>query len=370
MLKLNTDCRHYRGEVPCSFGRLCEDCPHYEHWKSFVLVIKSAAMGDVLRTTSILPAVERRYPGAKITWLTGPDSVPLLRGNPHISEVVTFDELAIASLAPREFDLVICLDKTLPECGAASMMTAKQKKGVILCSHGTPVPADSDAEYYFRLGLDDELKFRENDRSYHELILEACGLDGPGGPPVLHLDENEKEAAHTALDKAGVGQGDRVGIVPGAGEVFANKTPRAEWWARFIRHFEKCAGPEGPEVVLLGGSGDVDAIDEVRRVAGRRPAVYGLDVRTYAAVLGMMRAIVCGDTLAMHIAIALEVPAAVLFGPTCQSEIDLFGRGVKIVTTKDCSPCYRRHCDESPDCMDDISPETTAERTLALATES
>src|SRR6266850_1284015 len=54
---IHTDCRHYKGSMPCIFhkkdGRLCEGCVEYSPTKARVLIVKLAAVGDVLRTTSI-----------------------------------------------------------------------------------------------------------------------------------------------------------------------------------------------------------------------------------------------------------------------------------------------------------------------------
>ncbi len=61
--------------------------------------------------------------------------------------------------------------------------------------------------------------------------------------------------------------------------------------------------------------------------------------------------------MAMHMAVAGDVPCVVLFGPTCAQEIDLYGRGEKIVTALPCSPCYQRQCEQTPNCMDEISIE-------------
>jgi len=75
----------------------------------------------------------------------------------------------------------------------------------------------------------------------------------------------------------------------------------------------------------------------------------------FAALVERCQTIVTGDTMAMHVAIARDVPCIVLFGPTCEQEIELYGRGEKLLTSLGCSPCYRRHCDRSPNCMADIS---------------
>ena len=51
------------------------------------------------------------------------------------------------------------------------------------------------------------------------------------------------------------------------------------------------------------------------------------------------------------------MPAVVLFGPTCAQEIDLYGQGGKLISNIACAPCYRRHCDVAPNCMDLITIE-------------
>ena len=58
------------------------------------------------------------------------------------------------------------------------------------------------------------------------------------------------------------------------------------------------------------------------------------------------------DSLAMHVAIALKRPVVAWFGPTCEQEIDLFGRGEKIVTDFACSPCYLKVCPKPVTCME------------------
>ena len=65
--------------------------------------------------------------------------------------------------------------------------------------------------------------------------------------------------------------------------------------------------------------------------------------------------VVSGDTLSLHIAIALKKKVVALFGPTCAQEIELYGRGIKIVSSKGCTPCYKHKCSKEPICMDLIS---------------
>lgn len=54
----------------------------------------------------------------------------------------------------------------------------------------------------------------------------------------------------------------------------------------------------------------------------------------------------------MHLALATGRRSVAIFGPTCEQEIETYGRGVKLVTPIGCAPCYKRACDKSPHCQD------------------
>ena len=60
----------------------------------------------------------------------------------------------------------------------------------------------------------------------------------------------------------------------------------------------------------------------------------------------------------MHVGLAVGSRVIAIFGSTQPHEIEMFGRGEKVVTPIDCAPCYRRSCDIHPSCMELIRPET------------
>lgn len=360
-MELKTDCMYYTGEKPCRHARMCDGCDLYRPWRSTVLVIKTMAMGDVLRTTSILPAIHDRYPDCRITWVARAASRPLLEHNPYIHELLTLEDAVVPSLAPRRFDTLLSLDKTTSECGLAMMVSAGVKKGIGLSESGTPFPLDTDADYYFSLGLSDELKFKTNEKTYGELISRVCGLGSERRRPILHLTDIEKKAGERLVRERGAPGSRRiVYIAPSAGAVFANKTPSAAKWKDIIEKIREDAGDEEIAFLLLGGRADSDKVRAVSDLAGGLPYIITEDVRVFAACVGQASVLLCGDTLALHIATALGIRAAVLFGPTCHAEIDLYDKGEKIITSADCAPCYLGHCDISPNCMDVIKPGDVA----------
>ena len=59
---LKPDCRQFRWDRPCAphkrTGVTCATCERdYDPVRSRLLVVKLAALGDVLRTTAMLPAI-------------------------------------------------------------------------------------------------------------------------------------------------------------------------------------------------------------------------------------------------------------------------------------------------------------------------
>jgi heptosyltransferase-2 len=67
--------------------------------------------------------------------------------------------------------------------------------------------------------------------------------------------------------------------------------------------------------------------------------------------------VITGDTLAMHMALALNCRTIVLFGPTSATEIEMYGLGEKIVPKMECLSCYKPKCDFVPNCMDLITTD-------------
>jgi heptosyltransferase-2 len=307
----------------------------------------------------------------------------MIQGHPQIDRVLPFDALTALTLQHERFDTVISLDKEPQPCALAMSLEAGQKLGVGLSPHGTPVPLNREARHYFALGLSDEMKFRENTSTYPRLIHEALGLGYSGQRYELPRNDDARRRVRERLGAAGVDFArPLLGINVGAGRVFANKMWPAARTTQLIAGLRK-SHPEA-QVLLLGGPDERPAIDALlAATAGRRKPARVFDAGTdhdepsFVALVDACDALFSGDTMAMHVAIALGKPAVVFFGPTCEQEIDLFGRGEKLVARPACAPCYKRRCDKNDACIDAVSVDDAlaaigrtldrlADRTLSL----
>jgi heptosyltransferase-2 len=339
-------------EKPCRFKRLCEDCPQYDPMGASILVIKLAAMGDVVRTTPVAEALRRVHGRCRITWVVDAMTAPLLRDVETIDEVVPYSDTAVNVLLARAFDALYCLDKEPRAIALAARASAKTKKGFTMTPHGTLGVVDADAAYALRLGLDDPLKFLVNTRTYQDVIFEVCGLRFADEPIRIGIGDNDRAEADRLL--ASLGAGPFVGVNTGAGRVFATKRLPENQAADLLR---RIASDLHATPVLLGGPDETERNARILAEAGVGvDAGTGHPIRRFAAIVSRMAAVVCADTLAMHLAVAALVPVVALFGPTCHQEVHLYGRGEKIVSAPWCSPCYKSECDHHT-CMRDIGTD-------------
>lgn len=350
------DCRHFRGDKPCRFGYPCDDCSRYAPILHKVLLIKARAQGDVLRTTPLLPGLLRKYPDTFLTWVTDPESVPLLENNPFIDRLLPFSpESALIVLADR-FDVVICLDKEPELAALASRTDAPEKFGFGLNAVGKLVPFGPEAEYAYRLGMDDELKFRLNNRTYQDIAAEAAGVEYGREEYIYHPRDDARKKAAAFFRRHGLPRArPAVGLNTGAGSKFETK----QWpEAHFLELIRLLRRELKADVFLLGGPREKSLNDRLGKRSPVRVFNTGTDntLPEFSGFLERMDVVVCSDTLAMHLAVALKKSVVVLFGPTCPREIDLYGRGVVLFSGASCAPCYRQNCDDGR-CMRDIRPD-------------
>jgi ADP-heptose:LPS heptosyltransferase len=95
--------------------------PIRDHPATKILLWKIGALGDVVMTTPLLRQLRRQFPQARIDYLTGRGSAVVLQGNPHLDQVIGFDEeilyarrvsrLGELRRLLRGYDAVFVLDK-------------------------------------------------------------------------------------------------------------------------------------------------------------------------------------------------------------------------------------------------------------------
>ena len=320
-----------------------------------ILIIKFGAMGDVLRTTSILPGLKEKYKDGDISWLTKDDSKDLVKNNPYVDKV--YGAKSIKSLEGKKFDLVINLEEDFDACALATKLDGK-KIGFYL-KDGKIVPTSSAQEWFNMSVLgkkpdNDKLK-RANKKTYQQLMLEMLGINPKNYDIYFRLNKNQKDYVEHFARQFNVNKKDLViGLNTGSGGRWPQKMWGVEKTARLAERLYK---ELKAKVILFGGPEEVERNNEIIALA-RVPIINagcGNDLKEFPALVSLCNVFVTSDSLGLHVAIGLKRKIVALFGPSSAPEIEMYDLGTKVVPDLDCICCYKNSCDKKPNCMDLIS---------------
>lgn len=352
-------CRHFNGYRPCGLSETCsEHCPSLDLIGRSLLIVHLGALGAVVRSTALLARIHAKYPGSSLTWVTDSPADQLLRHHPLIDRVLTTTPENLVQLSALEFDVAFVIDKSLKAAGVLSQTKARQVLGFVVDKmSGAIVPANSAAEELWSLGLSNQKKFFDNQKSEVQLLQEALelssvdlsALSSEYNLPLISLEEKARSNRHrtwSLVDEQPV-----IGINTGCGSVIAHKKLSVEGHRDLIQRLIS-RGYEN--LVLLGGPEDTVRNQQIGKglPVFQSPTEAGL--RDGLVSVAACDLVITGDSLGLHMAISQKKYVTAWFGPTCLQEIELYGRGDKIQSTASCAPCWKRSCGETRMCYDRV----------------
>ena len=115
-----------------------------------ILVIKLGAIGDVIRTTTILLGLKERYKNYKIDWVTKKESFDVLKNNNLINNIFLIEKLK-NKLYQKKYDLIINLDDDYDACKLATKIDSKKIIGAYLKNNKKVYTKGSSL--WFNMGL-------------------------------------------------------------------------------------------------------------------------------------------------------------------------------------------------------------------------
>jgi lipopolysaccharide heptosyltransferase III len=322
-----------------------------------ILIIKTAALGDVLRTTSILKPLKNRYPDANIYWLTKKNAFPLLKNNELIDKTLILEQ-GINGLDIK-FDLVISLDDEENVCKLASKIDKEKLIGAYYDHINDRCTYTKDAEQWFGMGLlrpkevgglekANELK-KYNKKTVQEHLLEILSLEKKDHDIILNLDKKETKFGKDFAEKNNIAKEDCVvGLNTGAGGRWQLKKMDIEQAIDLANKLDRL----GLKVLLLGGPKEKERNDEIKKRVNFDIIDTGTDntLMQFASIIDLCNIVITSDSLCLHISLALKKQIIAFFGPTSSTEIEMYGRGKKIVPKIECICCYKKRCDKNPNC--------------------
>ncbi|GAB6038264.1 lipopolysaccharide heptosyltransferase I [Fundidesulfovibrio butyratiphilus] len=296
---------------------------------------KVTSLGDVLRTTPLLPALLERHPGAKIAWLVDEAASPLLAGNPLLDRVLVADAFTPFQLMREKFDIVINLEKHPGVCALADMTDAWARYGFRFDAATGSYLAYEKGQAFLDYIRD---KAREKDEDQ----------PSSGGAPSNEPDRGHVCWQQNLIEMLGLPWreqpyvlGPRPAVEP-VNDVGLNHLVGAKWPTKRMAESKWVEAATALEGLGL-------------RVSWQRGAG---DLRQYMDWLASCKVVLTQDSLGLHLALALGRRVVGLFGPTDPWEVHFYGRGV-MLRREECPlmPCGRPECRFERPCMDALPLE-------------
>lgn len=289
---------------------------------------KVPSLGDVLRTTPLLLPLKEKYKEATISWLVSKEAEPLINNNPYIDRILVWDEFVPFQLMREKFDVVISLEKIPGVCALADMIDAWVKYGFRFDSNtGTYHAYENGLQF---IDYIDGKKGKNHKADFwQKSLIEMLGLLWNNQEYVLGYKPK-------TVEKFDVGFNWKVG----------SKWPVKGMNEGIWKELEGSFQENGVSVSWQEGLANL---------------------YEYMDWINSCKTIISCDSLGLHLALALKKNVIGLFGPTDDSEVFYYGRGVSVKSGVNCDkmPCYSMvDCATKKICMDNIPIDTIVQSVL------
>jgi heptosyltransferase-2 len=338
-----------------------------------LLIVSPNWLGDAIMALPALADVRRRFPTARLVVAARRAVASLFSMSPVVDEVIVLEWAGrLLARGPRRGDLA-----RLRGVGADAALLFPNSFASAWLVRCAGIPERWGYAADLRRSLLTRAiprpTVRRHQTEYYRHLVSALGIEtGPLAWPLVVSDQAIAQARELLRSRGWDEARPLVVVAPGAAYGGAKRWPGgafATTVTRLVReHQSHCA--------LVGSSADAETTRSVRLLVPEdaRAQVSDLAGATtleiLAAVMRLARACLSNDSGAMHLAGAVGVPLAALFGPTREREsrpLSSPGRRVEILINHVwCRPCMLRECPLDHRCMTGLLPERVFARVADL----
>ncbi len=332
-----------------------------------IVVLTRAGLGDAVYVIPALRALRRRYPQAHITVITGNRGYPLLQRCPyldtlqlrHLGNGLMGKLREIIRLRRGHYDLAVILDNS-------------DEKTLHAFLAGIPRRVGGAKRYFSRL-LTDAVPVDPDAHQINDLnraIVARLGCDVSDWRLELFPNPKAEATARGKLEQTGWrGERPLVGINPGA------SAPNKRWFPERFAQVADALLEAGVHVVLFGARSDLPQVQAVLQAMRQTPINLAaqLSLDELIVCLGLLDALVSGDTGPAHLAAAMGTRVVGLFGPSSARHFAPIGEGhVFIDRSSLCAPtCSFWTCrGDNRACMRSITAHEVLQRVSELLSAS
>jgi heptosyltransferase-2 len=312
-----------------------------------ILIIKTGALGDVVRTSFIAQALKDKYKfnNPKIFWITQKKAVPFFSNNPYVDFVLVSENKN--KVSNQFFDLIVNLEEDEENCRFVSSLKHKDLIGFFY-KDGKILPTPTAVEWYNMSALgkkpyNDILK-KKNKKTHRQILAEILSIkEYKKYEPFLRLNKSQRNMAKNFLRRHNLS---RTELIIGINTGSADRWPKELSVKNTALLIDNIYRKFKAKIILFGGPNEIERNHEIVALSNSPviTAGCGNDLLEFPALISVCSLFITSDTLGLHIALALKRRVIVLVGPTSPSELDLYGLGERVIAKSKCICCYKSNC--------------------------
>ena len=180
-------------------------------------------------------------------------------------------------------------------------------------------------------------------------MYSILGLKYKKQEPILILDEESLQFAKRFAKRNKIKKSDLVvGMNTGAGGRWQDKKLGEEKTAELIDLLNEQI--KNIKIILFGGPEEKERNKEIKKIIKTNVIDAGCNnsLMEFASLMNLCNVLVTSDSLALHIGIALKKKSVVFFYVTSANEIEIYGRGMKVIGKGKDYCSYKPRCDYPP----------------------
>ena len=299
-----------------------------------ILIMRSGGIGDVIMSTPLIKAIKNHYKNAEITYFVGNWSKAVLKDNPNIDNLFTYDDLIIVNMnipgilkmikqiRKEKFDMIFNLEKSWHWVILSFLFKIKTRVGFDRKGEG------------FANNLTAKFDGSKYELEYYLDLAELCKITPKTKNMEVYLTKQEKQTATNFIKNNKLNN--IIGIAPGGADNPAQQAFIKRWPVE--NYIELINKLKNKQFILFGGKNDIATCNKIKQKTKNTISTAGkLTLKQSAALMQKCKLIITHDSGPMHLA-ATKTKVIALFGPT---QAERFApKNAITITSKSCKSCY------------------------------
>ncbi|MCX5706299.1 MAG: lipopolysaccharide heptosyltransferase II [Candidatus Omnitrophica bacterium] len=324
-----------------------------------ILIFNVNWLGDVLFSTATIRNIKHNFPDSFIACVVPSRCYPVLKGNPHLDEIIIFDEKDrhksiperlnfIRQIRSKDFDTVFLLHRSFSRaliCRLAGIPKRigyqTRKRAFLLTQKITPLPKDSlhRIDYYLR-------------------VIEKAGLKVEDRYLEFFISDDDINFVNVILEKNSVNQEDFLAVINPGGNWLPKRWPK-DYWAELA---DKLITQLKAKVVISGSHNDLSLAQDIKEIMKEKPIIAAgiFNVKQLGALAKRANLFITADTGPLHIANSVGTKKIIaIFGPTSIEITGPYPLKNAVILQKNIGcviPCYKINCKDNR-CMKAVKPD-------------